>query len=421
MRMRARPGRGAAGGKRENAPMNWIECCIVLAAAILATVALTPLAKCIAVKADAIDYPDRRRVNTVPIPRMGGIAIFGGMAVGAIVIYGGVKLLGWDNPFYQLFGKSINYVLLGAGITCMFAVGVIDDIVSLRPKVKLAGQVIAACVTSASGLLLTNIQNPFVHDAFIEFGWLAYPITVLYLVAFANVINLIDGLDGLASSISAISAATIFVFSTLAGRYGAALVSLVILGTCLGFLKSNHHPASIFMGDSGALLLGMMLGIVSLLAVARSTLFISLLVPIVAAGVPIIDTAVAIVRRKRAHQPVSAADRGHIHHRLLSAGFSQNATVLIMSAWTLALAVCSIIMAESQGMIRVLVIIVIAVITAFAIGKLHLFEPVLRHHYNPRHVIPRKLRRSQELQAQAGEQVEASVEERLAEELSEKE
>ena len=369
--------------------MNWIECCIVLVATILATVAFTPLAKWIAVRADAIDYPDRRRVNTVPIPRMGGIAIFGGMIVGAVIIYIGTKVLGWGDPFYDLFGKSINYTLLGVGIVCMFVVGVIDDIVGMQAKAKFAGQVIASCIVAASGLLLTNIQNPFVPNAFIEFGLLAYPITVLYLVAFANVINLIDGLDGLASSISAISAATIFVFSALAGRYGAALVSLVIVGTCLGFLKSNHHPASIFMGDSGSLLLGLMLGIVSLLAVARSTLFISLLVPIVAAGVPIIDTAVAIVRRKRAHQPVTAPDKGHIHHRLLASGYSQNATVLIMSLWTGALAVCSIIMAESQGVVRIVVIVLVGVITAVAIGKLHLLEPVLRHHYNPRRVIPR--------------------------------
>lgn len=380
--------------------MNWIECCIVLVATILATVAFTPLAKWIAVRTDAIDYPDRRRVNTVPIPRMGGIAIFGGMIVGAVIIYAGAKLFGWGDPFYTLFGKSINYVLLGAGIVCMFAVGVIDDIVGMQAKAKFIGQLIASSIVAASGLLLTNIQNPFVPNAFIEFGWFAYPITVLYLVAFANVINLIDGLDGLASSISAISAATIFVFSALAGRYGAALVALVIVGTCVGFLKSNRHPASIFMGDSGSLLLGLMLGIVSLLAVARSTLFISLLVPIVAAGVPIIDTAVAIVRRKRAHQPVTAPDTGHIHHRLLASGFSQNATVLIMSLWTAALAVCSIVMAESQGVVRIIVIIAIAVITAVSIWKLDLLEPVLRHHYNPRHVIPRAQREREERESQ---------------------
>lgn len=393
--------------------MTWIECCIVLVATLLATVAFTPLAKWIAIRVDAIDYPDRRRVNTVPIPRMGGVAIFGGMVVGAIVIYIGVKLFGWSNPFYMLFGKSINYVLLGAGIILMFIVGVIDDILGMQAKTKFIGQVIASCVIASSGLLLTNIQNPFVSSAFIEFGWFSYPITVLYLVAFANVINLIDGLDGLASCISAISAATIFVFSTLAGRYGAALVALVIVGTCLGFLKSNHHPASIFMGDSGSLLLGVMLGIVSLLAVARSTLFISLLVPIVAAGVPIIDTAVAIVRRKRAHQPVTAPDTGHIHHRLMASGYSQSATVLIMSLWTAALAVCSIIMAESQGFVRVIVIIVIAAVTAIAIWKLQLLEPVLRHHYNPRRVITREEREREERASQQFEkQKQARTEER---------
>jgi UDP-GlcNAc:undecaprenyl-phosphate GlcNAc-1-phosphate transferase len=132
------------------------------------------------------------------------------------------------------------------------------------------------------------------------------------------------------------------------------------------------------------LLLGLSLGIVSLLAVARSTLFISLLVPIMAAGVPVIDTLMAIIRRKRAHQPVDSPDRGHIHHRLLNQGFSQPAAAGIMWAWTAALAICSIVLAESEGILRAIAIIIAAVITAYGIIKLHLVEPVLLHHYNPR-------------------------------------
>ncbi len=364
--------------------MIWPECGIVFIVAVVATMALTPLAKRIAQATDAIDYPDSRRVNTHPTPRMGGIAIFGGIAISCILIEVGVHAFGWIDPFRSYFGFTIDFPVLFAGIAFMFAVGVVDDIKNLKAPVKLAGQIIAATICSASGLLLSNIQNPFVEGAFIEFGWLSYPITIFYLVAFANIINLIDGLDGLASGISGISAATIFAFSALAGRFDAAIFAVIVVGACVGFLRYNHHPASIFMGDSGALLLGVTLGVVSLLAVARSTLFISLLVPIMAAGVPITDTAVAIIRRKRAHQRVDQPDRGHIHHRLLSAGYSQQATVGIMCAWTAALSLCAIVLAESDGFVRMGAIVAAAAITAFAIGKLHLLEPVLRHHYVPR-------------------------------------
>lgn len=375
----------------ESKDMIWLECGIALIVAVIATVAFTPLAKRIAVATDAIDYPDNRRVNTRPTPRMGGIAIFFGMIVAGAAVMTGVALFGWIDPFRSYFAAHVDFPVLGLGVLIIFGVGIVDDIKGLKAPVKLAGQVVAASVCAASGLLLSNIQNPFVEGAFIEFGWLAYPITIFYLVAFANIINLIDGLDGLASGISAISAGTILVFAAFAGRFDAAIFAAIVVGACVGFLRSNHHPASIFMGDSGSLLLGMALGIVSLLAVARSTLFISLLVPIMAAGVPITDTAVAIIRRRRAHQRVDQPDRGHIHHRLLSAGYSQPATVGIMCAWTAALSVCAIVLAESDGPWRVIAIVAAAIITAYAIGKLHLLEPVLRHHY-----VPRKKRSAQE-------------------------
>ncbi|WP_251213203.1 glycosyltransferase family 4 protein [Adlercreutzia murintestinalis] len=364
--------------------MNWLECGILLAVAIAATIALTPLAKKIAFACGAIDYPDKRRINTEPMPRMGGIAIFGGVIASIIVLEIGTNLWGWIDPFYSYLGFHLNYWLLGLGVCIMFAVGVIDDIRNLSAKAKLLGQIVSACFVASSGLLLSNIQNPLADGEFIQFGLWAYPITVFYLVAFANIINLIDGLDGLASGISAISAATIFTFSVMSSRFDAAILSVIIFGVCVGFLRFNFNPASIFMGDSGALTLGLALGIVSLLAVARSTLFISLMVPIMAAGVPVIDTAMAIIRRTRAHQPIDAPDRGHIHHRLLSAGFSQRKTVLIMWGWTLLLAACSIVIAESDGIFRVIVIIVAAAVTVFFIGKLHLLDPVLLHHYNPR-------------------------------------
>lgn len=367
----------------------WIECGIVFLVAIAATIAFTPFAKRLARRCDAIDYPDNRRVNTRPIPRMGGVAMFCGLIVACIVAALGSILFGWVNPLSSQSGENINFTLVCIGMAFMFLVGFVDDIINLRARYKFIGQIIAASIVAASGLLLQNIQNPFASGSFIEFGWLAYPITVLYLVCFANVINLIDGLDGLASGISAISAATIFAFSVFAGRPDAAILCAAVVGICVGFLRYNHYPASIFMGDSGSLLLGLGLGVVSLLAVARSTLIISLLVPLMAAGVPIMDTAAAIIRRKRAHQPIDSPDTGHIHHRLLAAGYTQNFTVLIMWAWTAMLAICGIVLAESEGPLRIAVIVLAAVVTGIAIYKLKLLDPVLKHYYNPRQK-PRK-------------------------------
>lgn len=363
--------------------MDLVECLALFVLAALATMLLVPLAKRLAVRLDAIDYPSARRVNKDPVPRMGGVAMLGGLVVALLAVFLGMRLLGWADPFVPHPSLAVNYVGVGVGVLFMFGVGVADDIYDLKPKTKFAGQVVAACIVVASGLLLSSIRNPF-GAGFVEFGWFAYPLTVFYLVAFANVINLIDGLDGLAAGITAISSLTIFVFAVLTNRPDAAIMSIALAGVCAGFLRYNFHPASIFMGDSGALLLGFSLGIVSLFAVARSALFVSLLVPLLAAGVPIIDTALAIVRRMRAHKPIDQADSGHIHHRLMETGFSQRATVLIMWGWTAALALCGVLITRLGGYARIAVFLVAVGITAYGILKLRLLNPVLLHHYNPR-------------------------------------
>lgn len=363
--------------------MDWLEYGVLFAVAAVVTIALTPLARKLAIKLDAIDYPSARRVNMLPIPRMGGVAIFGGILATLAVAGFGVYAFGWVDPFIDYNGIEVNYWGVLLGTVLIFLVGAVDDVVDLNPKAKMLGQIVAACVVAGSGLLFSSIHNPF-GEGYIEFGWVAYPLTVFYLVAFANVINLIDGLDGLAAGITGISAITILLFAVLTGRFDAALFSVILVGVCAGFLKSNFFPASIFMGDSGALLLGFSLGIISLFAVARSALFVSLLVPILAAGVPILDTFFAIVRRKREHRPIDEADKGHIHHRLMRAGFSQRATVLIMWAWTALLAACGVIITWADNLVRIPIFLIACAVTAYAIVKLRLLGDALSHHFNPR-------------------------------------
>lgn len=363
--------------------MDWLEYGVLFAVAAVVTIALTPLARKLAIKLDAIDYPSARRVNMLPIPRMGGVAIFGGILAALAVAGFGVHAFGWVDPFIDYNGIEVNYWGVLLGTVLIFLVGAVDDVVDLNPKAKMLGQIVAACVVAGSGLLFSSIHNP-IGEGYIEFGWVAYPLTVFYLVAFANVINLIDGLDGLAAGITGISAITILLFAVLTGRFDAALFSVILVGVCAGFLKSNFFPASIFMGDSGALLLGFSLGVISLFAVARSALFVSLLVPILAAGVPILDTFFAIVRRKREHRPIDEADKGHIHHRLMRAGFSQRATVLIMWAWTALLAACGVIITWADNLVRIPIFLIACAVTAYAIVKLRLLGDALSHHFNPR-------------------------------------
>lgn len=364
--------------------MGWIEYIVLFAVAALFTIALVPLARRIAVRFDAIDYPSARRVNMLPVPRLGGIAMFGGAIAALVALQGGIMFLGWPNPFVSHDGMEVNYLGVAIGVVFMFLVGAVDDVVDLNPKLKMGGQVVAACIVAGSGVLLSSIHNP-IGEGYIEFGWVAYPLTVFYLVAFANIINLIDGLDGLAAGITGISAITIFTFAVLTHRPDAAVFGIILIGICAGFLKWNFFPASIFMGDSGALLLGFSLGIISLFATARSALFVSLLVPILAAGVPILDTLFAIIRRKREHRPIDQADKGHIHHRLMRAGFSQRATVLIMWAWTAMLAICAVVVTEAENPIRIPILAVAIGVTAYAIVNLHLLGDSLSHHFNPRH------------------------------------
>lgn len=362
---------------------DWIPFSSLFAAALLTSLAATPLARRIAVKLGAIDKPTGRRVNKVPVPRMGGIAIFCGIAAAFAVQYVGTMFLGWPVVLVPSPKLRVNYWMLVLAFCVIFTTGILDDKFSLKPAQKLAGQVLAAVIAVAGGLVIGDISSPLGPE-FISLGWLAYPVTVIYLVAYVNIINLIDGLDGLAAGISAIASFTMFVLSVMAGRLDAAALSIAVTGSSLGFLRYNFHPASIFMGDSGSLTLGFALGCSSLLSVTRFAGLTTIIVPLVIAAVPILDTLSAIVRRTRAHVSIGQADRGHIHHRLMDEGFDQRQAVLVMYAWTLMLCLGSVVMTQVGTWPRVGIFCALAAASFLFAHKLHLFEPVLLHHYNPR-------------------------------------
>ena len=356
--------------------------CIALAA-FVTTYALVPAVRHLAIKLDAVDYPSKRRINTTPIPRMGGVAVLAGLVVALIVQLLGTWYWGWPPVFVPHPSMSINYPLLGLSFLLVFLTGAVDDVVQLRPKVKLAGQIVAAACAVASGMVIHSIVDPF-DAGYIQLGWVAYPITVLYLVAYSNIINLVDGLDGLATGISCIAAVSMFSFALLAGRVDAAALAIALVGCCLAFLRYNFHPASIFLGDSGSLLLGFSLGTISLLNVSRTAALTSLIIPLIVAGVPIIDTFSAIIRRMRAHVSIGQADKGHIHHRLIQEGYDQRQAVLLIYAWCILLSLGAAAINQVGIELRIVIFLVLlACSAAFAI-RLHLFEPVLRHHYNPK-------------------------------------
>ena len=358
---------------------------ICLAAAAFATTyVLVPLVRRLAIRLDAVDYPSKRRVNTHPVPRMGGLAIYGGLVVAFFLQIFGTWFWGWPSALVPHPSMNLSYPMLAISFTLITAVGAIDDVFSLAPRVKLGGQIIAAVIAAAGGLVIGDIVNPFVPGTFVSLGWLGYPITVFYLVAFANIINLIDGLDGLATGISAIAAFTMFTFAFLPGRVDAASLAIALFGGCLAFLRYNFHPASIFLGDAGSLMLGFALGMVSLLSVSRTAALTTLVIPLIVAGVPIIDTFAAIVRRFRAHVSIGQADKGHIQHRLIQEGYDQRQAVLLIYAWCILLAVGASIINPVAVEARVAIFVVLAVGSAVFALKLHLFEPVLRHHYNPK-------------------------------------
>ncbi len=296
---------------------------VTILVAWLATDLLIPFVTKAAYKLGRVDEPDARKVHTVPIPRLGGIAIFLGFCIAVATI----ELL-TPGPLFPRTGPFMG-LLVGGGL--IFLLGIVDDLKPLPAKFKFLVQIGAAAVAVYLGVRIEVLSNPF-GGMFILPVYLVYGLTVFWLVGITNTINLIDGLDGLAGGVTLIAASTTALIAIQTRQPALALLSLALVGSTIGFLRYNWNPAKIFMGDSGSLFLGFTLAAISVVGLLKVAATAALLVPILILGVPIFDTAFAIIRRALQRRPIFSPDRGHLHHRLLGLGFSQRRAVLIIYA-----------------------------------------------------------------------------------------
>jgi UDP-GlcNAc:undecaprenyl-phosphate GlcNAc-1-phosphate transferase len=356
---------------------------LVAAVAALLTWLLTPLAIRLARRVGAVDRPGDRKVHAIATPTLGGLAIWGGF-IGAL-------LVAWRmDAFSRMFSFSTEPVGIAVGATLMLAIGVVDDLYGLTAPAKLAAQVIAAAVMTLSGVQLLYVWLPFAEQLAISPD-IGVPLTILVVIVTVNAVNLVDGLDGLAAGLVAIGALAYFVFSYRTGPSGlyvgsappsAPLLAAIIVGACAGFLPHNFNPARVFMGDTGAMLLGTLLSAATITGVGRTTaprvsdgiaLVIPVAIPILVLGLPFLDAVFAIVRRIRSGQGVMVADKAHLHHRLLEIGHSHRKAVLLLWLWSAFLAASTVALSFT-GPSRV----VPAFLVVFGVGALLLLAPQRR-------------------------------------------
>jgi UDP-GlcNAc:undecaprenyl-phosphate/decaprenyl-phosphate GlcNAc-1-phosphate transferase len=294
--------------------------------ALVIVVLLTPVVAGFATRLGALDRPDDdRRVHRIPVPRLGGLAIFFGIIVPSLA-------------FLDL-NRSVRGLLVGAAIAT--AVGAVDDIRGLRWWEKLGGQVLAAATLPIFGIWVDHFTFPFlgVYDLPI---WVGAPLTMLWVVAVMNMVNFLDGLDGLAAGVCAIAGGTFALIALSLGKPTAAAFSAIILGATLGFLRHNFFPARVFMGDSGAMLLGFSLAAVSVEGLLKTAATVALFFPLLVLAVPILDTGFVVARRLKYRMPITAPDKAHLHHRFVNIGFSQKRAVVYIYFWVATLAAAAL-------------------------------------------------------------------------------
>lgn len=335
--------------------------------ALVVTNALTPMVRRMARRLGAIDYPGGRRINTRPTPRLGGVAIYVGFLAAALVatvitrpieIVRTAAGMSIRLPIALQTDRAILGIMLGG--TFLLAVGIYDDVRGMRPGVKILAMIAAAAVLIPFGLATQFVTHPLTGRPIPLGPWGAL-FTIVWVVGMVIAINLIDGVDGLAAGIGAIASTTLLLTAFHKGDSVAISLAAALVGSAVGFLRHNFNPARIFMGDSGSMFLGYVLGGLSVMGLYKSYTAISLLVPILALGVPIVDTAFAIVRRFRGGRPIYLPDREHLHHRLLDRGLTQRQTVFLLYLVSAALGLGALALV---GVNRTASIVTLGVITA---------------------------------------------------------
>jgi UDP-GlcNAc:undecaprenyl-phosphate/decaprenyl-phosphate GlcNAc-1-phosphate transferase len=318
---------------------------LALIAAGFALVATPPIGA-LARRLGAVDMPGARRVHAHPVPRLGGVALFlAGLTALYVTPLVGVRVL--DS--LQARGWHLGWLLAGALVTV--AAGAIDDVHGLPPLPKLGLQILAAGVALAGGYGLRGVTNPF-GGGYVEFGALGAFLTLTWIVTITNAFNLIDGLDGLAAGVALIASATLFAVSLAEGRTDAACLWATLGGALVGFLCYNFNPASIFLGDSGSLLLGYLLGVLSIQSLQKGATAVIVLVPILALGLPLMEVVLTLLRRTFFSGVASIfhADREHIHHRLMGQGMTHRRAVLTLYAVCVAFSALSFVAVAVQGL-----------------------------------------------------------------------
>ena len=328
-----------------NLEVNGFNVFFIVAITFLISALLTPLVKKIAIHIGALDYPNARKIHKVPMPRLGGLAIYVAFLIG-----------------YAIFGE-INTQMIS------ILIGIFDDIKPIKARYKLLAQIFAALFVVIYGqVYFTEIS--FLGLKIYISKYLSYAISTLFIVAITNSINIIDGLDGLAAGVSSIYFLTIAIIAFLINQIGGLdiILSLIMLGATLGFLLYNFPPARIFMGDTGSLFLGYMISIIALLGFKITTIT-SLVVPLCILAIPIFDTAFAILRRLLKHQNIGVADKEHFHHQLLKMRYSPTASILIIYFINILFAAVSIFFVLGDNKIAIAIYVALMILLLFVVLK----------------------------------------------------
>ncbi len=324
--------------------------------ALLVSFLLTPYVKKLAFKIGALDQPDHRKVHSTVMPRLGGLAIYCGFVVAVVCT--------------MHITKDIMGILIGS--TVILILGVLDDVYQLPAKVKLLGQIFAAGILVFFGIQIQWLNNPMGGYLYLEY--FSIPFTIFWIVSMTNVVNLMDGLDGLAAGVSAIASITVIFVALQQGFIPVAIITAALAGGIIGFIKYNFNPATIFMGDTGSMFLGYMLAAISIFGAVKSAATIALIVPAIALGLPIMDTAFAILRRYNNGQPIFKPDKGHLHHRLLALGLSQKQVVLLMYLISTVLSIGAVFLAKAEGYFSVVILVVMLILIILGARKIGIFS-----------------------------------------------